>query len=240
MEESEVDCRRFVESICNNYKWCKILLPLVGYLQGFDETHGLPHTVRVLCNASSILSESGRKLDEEKLEDLVIAILLHDIGRGLEELTESHHALLSAELAENILKLLGFNRERINRVKKMILEHSYSLGSEPSSIESCILSDADKLDALGAIGIYRMSVVGYNDSKPLLSIASHYYDKLEKLPDIMCLDVSRRKAREKLKILKKFVEELVEDSLEYEEAIIYLLDRSLAPATTSTTRLERP
>ncbi len=222
----KIDCSR-VRDLCREYRWCSTLLPIIGYLQGFDEAHGLPHTVRVLCNVYNILAETSEKLEKERLEDLVIATLLHDIGRGIEEEAEQHHAVISAQLASRILQLLGFSEERIDRIKTIILEHSYSLGNRPSSLESCILSDADKLDALGAIGVYRMSVVGYEASKPLLNIASHYYEKLEKLPSMMCLEVSKKKGREKLAVLKKFVEELIKDSLEYEEAVIHIIDKAV-------------
>lgn len=198
----------------------------VVMLQGIDESHGLPHTVRVLCNVYSLLKRLGRTdIDEESL---VLATLLHDIGRGLEEYLGMHHAIISAELARGILSEIGIKGQKAARIRDMILEHSFSLGRKPSTPEACILSDADKLDALGAIGIYRLIETSSMRGRLVTDTLAHVWDKLVKLPGLMCFEESRKIAREKLGILLTYVRELSREVLLYEDAVSMAFERSLS------------
>jgi uncharacterized protein len=98
--------------------------------------------------------------DEEgvDLEVLIPAALLHDIAR-VEEIEDNtgktDHAILGSELASNILKDKGYDVDRIEKIKHCIVTHRYRTGNEPRTIEAKILFDADKLDAIGAVGIAR-------------------------------------------------------------------------------------
>ncbi len=62
---------------------------------------------------------------------------------------------MAATKSRQFLSDAGFTESEIGIIATLIIEHSYSLGKKPSSIESMILQDADKLDALGAIGVMR-------------------------------------------------------------------------------------
>jgi len=92
------------------------------------------------------------------LEVLRTAALLHDIGRVREDQDNSgntDHASLSAEMAETILRSLGDSEELIIQVKHCILSHRFRSSVDPRTEDARILFDADKLDALGAVGIAR-------------------------------------------------------------------------------------
>jgi uncharacterized protein len=126
--------------------------------------HDIEHVERVynLC----LYLAKDKKTD---LEVLKIAALLHDIG-GLEEINDPtgqiDHAVVGAEMAGSILKDLGFSKNKIEHIQDCIISHRYKNKHEPKTIEAKILFDADKLDALGAIGLARGFVwVGRNKAK---------------------------------------------------------------------------
>ncbi|BEP17578.1 HD domain-containing protein [Pyrofollis japonicus] len=205
------------EDICIRYSWCKKIVAYVLMMQGMDESHGLPHTIRVLCNSLYLVKRlQDVNMDEEVV---ILASLLHDIGRGFEDYLNLHHAEISAILAKPILEEVGISRDKQKHVIDAILEHSFSIGGKPSSMESCIVSDADKLDALGAIGVYRLIETSAMRSRVVADTLAHVWEKLVKLPDLMCLDVSRQEAHRRLKVLKEFIDMLRSEILPYEDAI---------------------
>ncbi len=115
--------------------------------------HGIDHTERVyrLCRIFS-----GEDIDDEVL---LPAALLHDIAREEEDndtTGEIDHAELGARRAETILKEQDFETPRIEKIKHCIRTHRFRGEKEPETMEAKILSDADKLDAIGAVGIARM------------------------------------------------------------------------------------
>jgi uncharacterized protein len=114
--------------------------------------HNLDHVFRVY-NLCLLLSKYEKDVD---LEVLIPAALLHDIARVKESKDKSgeiDHAILGSEIAEEILKGLGYEGEKIEKIKHCIITHRFRTGNEPKTIEAKILFDADKLDITGAIGI---------------------------------------------------------------------------------------
>ncbi|TKJ23714.1 MAG: hypothetical protein CEE43_03355 [Promethearchaeota archaeon Loki_b32] len=90
---------------------------------------------------------------------LKIAALFHDIGRTYKNIADynKNHAELSAEIAAEFLRRNDFklSQEDFDNIIHCIRTHSFSNNVVPQTLEATILSDADKLDALGAIGLYR-------------------------------------------------------------------------------------
>ncbi|MCC6055579.1 MAG: HD domain-containing protein [Desulfurococcaceae archaeon] len=123
---------------------------LVMKLYPRDMVHCLDHVLRVRDLALRIGEEVPELVDREVLE---LAVLLHDIGRIS---GDEGYARRSAEIARIILELANHSRDRIERVVETIQVHSFSEGFKPVSIEAKVLSDADKLDALRAIGVARI------------------------------------------------------------------------------------
>jgi HD superfamily phosphodiesterase len=110
--------------------------------------HKTDHILRVWDKSKIICEKTGGDL-----EVMVATVMLHDLGRhlGLEI-----HGEKSAELAKPILEKHGFPEEKIPKVLEAISQHDYKYPSEKRELlEAKILYDVDKIDAFGAVGIYR-------------------------------------------------------------------------------------
>ena len=169
-------------------------------VMGRDPAHGWPHIERVRNLARIIVIREGLKVDEAVLE---LAILLHDIGRFLPG--EGHHAKKSAIYARKYLTTLQIPDKMVKQVVHAILAHSYSLGIKAESPEAMVLSDADKLDALGAIGIARAIHHGCKQNRSFECSVKHMKEKLLKLPELMYLNSSRKIAEERVRIVKLYI-----------------------------------
>ena len=168
-----------------------------------DSCHGYEHVERVrrLCRyIARKLMEKGIEVDLEVLE---LAALLHDIGRNI---SEERHAIVSAEIARQILNSLGYSKDKIEKVVKAILAHSYSARIKPETIEGAILSDADKLDALGAIGIARVFMYGGAKGRSIEDSIKHIEEKILKLPDLMYTEPGRELAKKRVEFVRQFLD----------------------------------
>jgi uncharacterized protein len=118
---------------------------------GSDGAHDGAHLARVWANVRKLhVAEGG------DLEVLAAAVLLHDcVAVAKNSPQRSMASRLSAEKASIVLTTLGWNRARVQTVADAILTHSYSANLTPNSLEGCILQDADRLDAIGFVGIAR-------------------------------------------------------------------------------------
>ena len=117
-----------------------------------DAAHDLGHLDRVCHSALAIAAAEGGDP-----EVLTAAAYLHDLVNlpkdHPERATASRH---SAEAARARLAGLGFPAEKLDAVAHAIEAHSFSAGIAPRTAEARILQDADRLEALGAIGIARV------------------------------------------------------------------------------------
>ncbi|ADM27329.1 metal dependent phosphohydrolase [Ignisphaera aggregans DSM 17230] len=179
----------------------RIVEKIVSLSMSSDDDHGYPHIVRVRRIAMAIAS----KYSDVDLEILELATLLHDIGRNR---CVDNHAKCSAEIAREILSLLGYDSSKIERVVDAILAHSYTYGYRPRYIEGMILSDADKIDALGAIGIARVFLYSGKIGRGIEDAIRHIKEKILRLPDMMYTDEGRRIAFRRIEIVKRFIEEI--------------------------------
>lgn len=165
--------------------------------------HTLDHTMRVfsLCLR---LSE-GLQVNRRVLE---AASLLHDIGRPQEISTGISHSIVSGQMSRGILTETGYSEREIEQVVAAIRTHRFSEGIEPTSLEGEILSDADKIDAIGAIGIYRAIAQAATSDRGIRGFLQHADEKLLKLKDLMCTTPGKQLAAERHEILSRYVEEL--------------------------------
>jgi len=115
-----------------------------------DAAHDFDHVLRVTALAVRIAQAEGADV-----EIVRTAALLHDIG--LDE-GRADHAEIAAERARRILA--GQPPERIEAVAQAIRSHRFRAGPPPQSLEARCLFDADKLDAIGAIGVARVFAFG--------------------------------------------------------------------------------
>lgn len=138
--------------------------------------HNIDHVMRVF-NMAMILA-SSEDVDQEVV---AAAALLHDIGgrRELEDLTGStDHAVVGAEMAEPILKELGYSPKKIKHIQDCIITHRHRTSNKPQTIEAQIVHDADRLETVGAIGAARICAwVGTNNAKLYKRISVEEYAK---------------------------------------------------------------
>ena len=175
------------------------LVALSRAIMGEDEAHGWPHIVRVAGWAESLRRTHG---GDPRI--LYAALLLHDAGRSLPG--GGHHAVKSANLAYEILPSLGYDSREVEAVVHAILAHSYSLGVRAESVEAMILSDADKLDALGVVGVARAFITGSHLGRSISDSIRHMEEKLLRLPRLMYFEESRRAAEALLLPVKSMLE----------------------------------
>lgn len=137
-----------------------------------DPVHGFDHVLRVYRLAERIAAVEGADL-----EIVRAAALLHDTSSDLQtpdsdesttggsqphppedQRANHHHA--SASFARRVLQVEGWKEDRITAVEHCIRAHRFRDNREsPESLEAKVLFDADKLDAIGAIGAAR--AIGY-------------------------------------------------------------------------------
>jgi len=116
--------------------------------------HNLDHVFRVY-NLCLLLAKYEKDVD---LEVLIPSALLHDIARVKESQNktgEIDHAVLGSAMAEDILRRLEYEEEKIEKIKHCIISHRFRTGNKPKTIEAKILFDSDKLDVIGATGLAR-------------------------------------------------------------------------------------
>ncbi len=115
-------------------------------------SHGWDHVQRVRRLAEAIAREEGARLDV-----VVPASLLHDIGRQAEEESGGAlcHARLGAEEASALLGEMGVAEELRDAIVHCVAAHRFRGETRPGTPEARVLFDADKLDSIGAVGLGR-------------------------------------------------------------------------------------
>lgn len=188
------------------------------YFDDVAPAHDWHHVRRVERLADTLASE----YDDVDNRVLTQAVLLHDIGRGREDRSEiDDHAEWGAKQAGEILAEYDRPADEIEHVQHCIRAHRYSNDIEPTTLEAKLLSDADNLDALGAVGIARCFTYGGELGTPIhdsnltpdedpSSVGStqfnHLHKKILDLPERMYTDAGRRVARERQAFVETFVE----------------------------------
>ena len=169
--------------------------------------HDYYHIERVVINARKILQT-------EHADSFIVelAAWLHDLGdqklnNGIDK---------SEELISAFLKSLAVEQSIIDRIIEIVSQVSFSKGNRPSSIEAEIVQDADRLDAIGAIGIARCFAYGGSKKRILYSpdekvkensSIQHFYDKLFKLKDLMNTESAKLIAAKRHSFMEEYIAE---------------------------------
>ncbi len=182
-------------------------------------SHGFDHVRRVLALCRRLGGDADREV-------LVLAALLHDVGRPEEDRSNgsSCHAEVGARLAGEILRRRGAAPQLVRKVQECVRTHRYRGRSRPLSREAKVLFDADKLDSLGAVGLGRAFLfageVGarlHNSEARAAGSPAYsredtafreYLVKLRHLPGRMQTEEGRRLARQRLAYMTEFFERL--------------------------------
>ena len=169
------------------------------------QSHSFDHIIRVLNTCYKLSIQLKAYLDVT-----LLAAILHDVGRPIEEATGKCHAEASAEIAEEFLKENNLD-DLIFDVCEAIRSHRFSKKIEPKTKEAKILQDADALDALGAIGLYRTISFSCEKKLDLIEAIKHFDDKLLKLPARMHFSTTRELAEKRCEIIAEFKNSIQED-----------------------------
>ncbi|KQV59486.1 MULTISPECIES: HD domain-containing protein [unclassified Duganella] len=133
--------------------WQPRLVALASAAAGDDGAHDTNHLHRVWRNAKLLLEQ------HPGADRLVVmaACYLHDLVNLPKNHPERHLASRQAAvLARTQLADAGFPVDRLDAVAHAIETHSFSAALPPTTLEARIVQDADRLDALGAVGLARM------------------------------------------------------------------------------------
>ena len=156
---------------------------------------------------------------------MLCAALLHDIVSFPKSNKRSKNSSIkSAIKAAKILKKYNLSKTEIKIISDAIRDHSFSQNKEPKTLEGKILQDADRLDAIGAIGIARTFAVAgaegrtfYNELDPFCDkrnpndqnwAIDHFYRKLLKLEKLMNTKSAKTEAKRRTKILENYLSNL--------------------------------
>ncbi|MFJ7887476.1 HD domain-containing protein [Lysinibacillus xylanilyticus] len=189
-----------------------------GIYEQFDASHDFQHIERVYQNALAILHTEP----EADAEVVRIAVLLHDVSD--KKYTDSK------EQENKLIAELSLSEEKKQHIRDCIAQVSFNGGNEleATSIEAKIVRDADRLDAIGAIGIARTFAFGGAKGRKLYdkeegtrtdmteeeyrnkntSSVTHFYEKLLLLKDLMITEKGKQMANERHQFMVQFLEQL--------------------------------
>lgn len=185
-----------------------------------DPGHGLIHLRRVVATAMRLSAQEGARVDV-----VLPAAWLHDCVHVAKDSPDRPLASrLAAAHAVSFLRRESYPAEALPEIAHAIEAHSYSAGIPPRTIEAKIVQDADRLDALGAIGIARCVAVGVALGRPLYeaddpfcenrppddlgATVDHFYSKLLKLAGTMQTAAGRQEALRRSAFIRAFIGQL--------------------------------
>ena len=185
-----------------------------------DSAHDIEHIERVVGNAKKFALE-----EKANFEVVVAAAWLHDcVSVKKDSQVRSKASKLSAKKASEYLSKIGKDGSFIEQVSHAIEAHSFSGGISPETIEAKIVQDADRVDALGAIGIARCILVSaslntslYCSQDPLCSAREpddskfcidHFYTKLFKIAETLNTKSARLEAESRVSFMKEYLQQL--------------------------------
>ncbi|MCM1461551.1 MAG: HD domain-containing protein [Bacteroides sp.] len=182
------------------------------------------HTLRVYKMATRIAEQENADLTIVRL-----AALLHDV----DDIKLSPETYENKDRAVGFLRKHGISEEMIKTIRDIIGEVSFR-GTEsvtPETIEGKCVQDADRLDAIGAIGIARAFVYGGSrdrvihdpEIKPTVNMnadqyqshisttINHFYEKLFRLKDLMNTDTAKKIAKQRDDYMRTYISEFLDE-----------------------------
>ncbi|WP_422123364.1 HD domain-containing protein [Planococcus sp. X10-3] len=188
----------------------------------FDASHDWQHIERVLGNAERIM-------EREPADAIIVelAVLLHDVS-------DPKYKKQGEDPEKEILESLGLSETAKSQITEIIRQVSFKGGNgeAPSSMEAKIVQDADRLDAIGAVGIARAFAYGGAKGRKLYdwaekprnhmseeeyrnkptSSATHFYEKLLLLKNKMTTETGKQIADERHQFMLSFLEQLKKET----------------------------
>lgn len=194
------------------------------YFKEESSGHDYFHTLRVYKIAKTIALE-----EKADINIVMLAALLHDV----DDVKISPKTSINKDNARMFLSNNKVDQQTIDIICNIIDEISYK-GKDsitPKTIEGKIVQDADRLDALGAIGVARAFAYGGNhnrvmhdpEEKPNLDMnekeyrnhisttINHFYEKLLNLKKLINTNYARKIAEERENYMKNFLKEFLDE-----------------------------
>lgn len=185
-----------------------------------DAAHDMAHVLRVVKTAQQLC-----KQERANLWIVLPAAYLHDCFAHPKNHPESHlSSQLAADKALRFLQDINYPQQHFQSIYHAISAHSYSANITPETIEAQIVQDADRLDALGAIGIARCIQVSSGFGATLYAIddpfcehrtlngkayaIDHFFDKLFRLPESMNTKAAKKEGRKRVLFMKQYLNQL--------------------------------
>ena len=203
--------------------WPALFLDLLGKHSITDSAHDPSHIHRVVTNARRLTTAEGA-------DWLVVmpAAWLHDCVIVPKSSPDRKQAsIIAARQAVAWLEENHWPHGRLNEIAHAIEAHSFSAGIAPRTLEAKVVQDADRLDALGAVGLARTLMLGgelrrefyavadpFCDSRPpndSIYTLDHLYAKLLTLEGTMQTTGGKAEARQRTVFLRGFLDQLREE-----------------------------
>jgi uncharacterized protein len=188
-----------------------------------DAAHDHEHTRRVVRNTRALAAAEGA--------DLAVALpaaWLHDcVSVPKDSPRRSMASRLAAEAATCFLAHEGFPAALLPAIGHAIAAHSFTAGIAPETVEAMVVQDADRLDAIGSVGIARCLMLGATMGRPLydpdepfplrrppddaVSSIDHFFTKLLRLADTMTTAAGRAEAERRAATMRLYLRELARE-----------------------------
>lgn len=204
----------------NQTDWVALFQTFLAQQMAHDAAHDLAHIQRVVANAWRLnQAETG------EWAIVLPAAWLHDCVNVAKDSPQRPYASrLAADTAVAFLGQIDYPAHWLPAIHHAIAAHSFSAGIAPQTLEAQIVQDADRLDAIGAIGIARCFALGGSMGRPLyhpvdpfcqqrpaddaLSNLDHFYTKLLTLAATMQTASGRAEAHGRTQFIRQFLAQL--------------------------------
>lgn len=205
-----------------------VFLAFLEKLGSADKAHDTDHIERVVATATQLAREEGANMDI-----LLPAAWLHDcVAVPKNHPQRKQASLLAADRAIEFLTEIDYPSEHYDGIHHAIVAHSFSANITPTTLEAKILQDADRMDALGAIGIARCILVGgkldrqlYDAVDPLsehrepddeVFTIDHFFVKLLTLGESMQTQAAKAEAQRRSDYMRGFLTQLKSEVLTHD------------------------
>ncbi|HHF2857640.1 TPA: HD domain-containing protein [Vibrio diabolicus] len=185
-----------------------------------DAAHDISHVQRVVNTAKKLAMEEGADLSI-----VLPAAYLHDcFTYPKDHPNRKQSSIIAAKKAVAFLESIDYPRQYHDAIAHAIEAHSFSANIRPNTLEAKVVQDADRLDALGAIGITRCIQVSTEfdaqlyDDKDIFAqqrelddkqfTLDHFQTKLFKIAETMNTESARREAQKRKVFMQAYIEQL--------------------------------
>lgn len=188
-----------------------------------DSAHDITHIERVVLMAKKLA-----KQESANLHVVIPAAWLHDCVAVAKNHPDRHKAsAMAADKAITFLTQINYDARYFEAIRHAIIAHSFSANVTPTTLEAKIVQDADRMDALGALGISRCMKVGgaicrglYHPIDPFCQqrqaddsryTLDHFFVKLLHIADSMHTQSAKQEAKKRTDYMHAFMQQLGEE-----------------------------